>query len=129
MNVDFPIDLEYSIQTRQKADLLVSTTVPQGVAASYASPIRRVLGYSQVCILAVADQPFDIQVFQAADLKRNGSGNFAMTPSAFSAVVAGMQWLVCQRVPPCGAFMKLTLRNTGPGAMGELALTVLGLPC
>lgn len=129
MSADSVIQLKYSIQTRQKSDVLFTTAVPLGLGATYTSPIRRVIGYANICILAVSDQPFDIQVLQAADLRKNGTGNFVLTPAAFSAVVAGTQWMICERVPPCGAFMKMTLRNTGLAAMSELAFTVLGLPC
>lgn len=120
------------IQTRQKADVLWSTTTPLGAGGFYNSPIRRVAGYAELEIFAVSDQPFAIQVEEATDVRilpdGTVTGNFVQTEATMVAVAVGSQWLVCERINPCGNFARMVLGNLGGTMMGELAFVVQGLP-
>lgn len=118
---------EFVIQTRQKADLLALTKIPLGAGGSFQSRIRRVEGYAEIELFGVSDQPFQIKVFEATDVRRDGTGNFVLTQAAIVATASGAQWVICTRIDPCGRFAYFVLENTG-AAMTELAASVLGLP-
>lgn len=117
----------FEIPTRQKADLLFSTAEPLGIGDFFISPVRRVSGYAEIPVFALADQPFTIQVEEATDVEEDGSGNFVQTQT-LTAVAVGPLWLVCERIRPCGSYMQMTLGNLGGAGMTSLNFSVQGLP-
>lgn len=112
----------FEIATRQRADLLFRFTVPLGAGSSVVSDIRDVLGYDSIAILAISDQAFTIGVEEAC----TSDGDFSTTQVLTSALVNGLNQ-ICTRILPCGAFMKLTVTNTG-APMTVLDVASQGIP-
>jgi hypothetical protein len=112
----------FVIPTRQKSDVLFRLTTPLGAGSSVPIDARRVLGYDSIAFLAVSDQPFSISIQEACD----PDSGFAQT-QVLSSSVAGGQNVVCTRIEPCGALMRLLIANPGP-AMTLFDLSGQGIP-
>lgn len=117
-----PENPPFVIATRQKADPLFGSDVPLGAAGTFTSPVRQVVGYDSIAILAISDQPFTITVEEACE----PDGQYAQTQTLSSALVGGVQQ-ICTRIRPCGAFMILALGNTG-APMSTLDFCAYGVP-
>lgn len=119
---------EFTIPTRQKADVLFESSTPLGVGDSFTSDVKRVSGYAQISILAISDQPFGINVEEACVVDINGVGNFVQTGTTLMSSAVGGQQVICTRIQPFGNFMKMVLGNLGPGDMTSLSFSAQGIP-
>lgn len=121
------METQFSIETRQKAEVLFQTEVPLGVGGTFEGPVRQVDGYAQIAILGISDEPFTIEVFEAVNVTPDGAGRFVKTQGTLSSSVVGSQSVISTQVAPFGKFMKMLLTNTG-GAMSELSFVAQGRP-
>lgn len=111
------------IPTRQKTDSFFTTRDPIAPPAmTFSSGVTRVEGYGAVAIFAVSDQPFTIEVNEAAF----SDGTFVTTQTLASALVDGSQ-VVNTRITHNSSFMELVLTNTG-GLQTVLETNALGIP-
>jgi len=116
----------FMIPTRQKADILVENDAPLGAAPSSAtSSVREIAGYSELSILGISDQPFEVTVEAGC----TDDGPFAAVVTFTSSLDAstGLQ-KVCERMEPCGFFGRIILTNTSVTPQAQLSLCVIGLP-
>jgi hypothetical protein len=116
-----------AVQTRQTNDVLFSSDSPLAAAGIFTSEIRAVSGYGQIPILAISDQPFSIDVYEAVSLDAQGNGRFVLTQTTLVSAVVGGQEVISTRISPFGNYMKILLTNTG-GAMSALSFTAQGEP-
>lgn len=112
----------FEIATRQKTDVLFSSSVPLGAGSSLTLAIKRVIGYDAVAVLALSDAAFVVRVREA----NAKDGDFVVT-QLLSSTLVGSDQTVCQRVLPCGTFMTLEI-TTPAGAMSFFSLAGLGVP-
>lgn len=113
-----------AVQTRQRTERVAETTTPLQAAGSYESSTRLVAGYSVVALLALSDQPFTLMVSEASE----SDGEYGVT-NPFTAeleAVSGL-YMVCQRVRPCGTYLKTVLTNTGAD-MASLEYAATAIP-
>lgn len=116
----------FVIQTRQKDDVLFSRASdadPIAAGESFEFKVRRVMGYSQIRFLAIAEAGFTVHVLQAI----TSGGPFVETDTLTSAAAPGGEQFICENIEPCGSFMKLILENTG-GSPQAPDLQALGHP-
>lgn len=117
----------FVIQTRQKADELwrIVSASAESIAADgdLVLAVRKVAGYSEIRFLAFAAEPFSIRIEQGP----TGKGPFVETQVLTSVAGPGGEQIICESVEPCGAYMRLTVENTGAGVMAP-ELQALGLP-
>lgn len=115
----------FAIATRQKADVLFGPLARAlGASVSQVLPVRRVAGYARVNFLGISAATFTILVEEANEAE----GPFAQITTLTSALdpVTGLQ-RICERLAPCGTFMRLTVTNTG-ATRSAISLLVNGLP-
>lgn len=118
---------DFVVQTRQKNDVLFETSDPLGIAGAFTSGVMRVSGYSQVSFLGISDQAFTIDVLEAGEDANGDPGTFVLTQTLTSAFVGSSQE-ICDRIQPCGSFMRIVLSNTSGLAMTVLSLLGQGIP-
>lgn len=114
----------FVISTRQKADTLFGPlSKPLGAGESVVLPARRVAGYARVNFLGISVLAFTILVEEA-----NAGGFFTQTALFTSAldVSTGLQ-AICDRIVPCGTYMRVTVTNTGPSP-ASISFLANGLP-
>jgi hypothetical protein len=116
-----------AIQTRQKTDLLFESSDPLDTLGFFSSQVREVSGYAKISILAVADQPFAINVEEAVVVKVDGTGQFVQTDATITASLVGGQYRIVTTINPFGQFMKMVLGNLG-APMGFLSFMAKGIP-
>ncbi len=118
--------LKYVSATRQRADVLARTDAPLGPSpASFVSNPALAAGYSVLAILGISDRPFTVSVEEACF----PDGPFTVTSALSSALDAstGLQ-AVCQRVVPCGRYVRFTLANASASPQGALDFCASGIP-
>ncbi len=127
---------EFIIQTRQKADVLFESQTPLGIAEIFSSGIREVSGYSAIQILGIADEAFTVRIFEACEAEAGPQGitgpqfPFVESQGPFPSSLDATTGLnrVCVRLPPCGAFMRITVENVSGVAMDTFQICGSGLP-
>jgi hypothetical protein len=121
------------VPTRQKQDVLwelpkspEGKTLPIAAGAAVTLNTRLVEGYAELRFLAVMDQPFTIEVFEAC----GEDGTFVRTVifASAAAVPASAGQMVCDRRAPCGRLGRLVVTNTGADPTTSQELCGSGLP-
>lgn len=120
--------MRFIIPTRQKTELLFSTSTPLGVGGVFTTPVRRVNGYVKVEILAIADKSFGLNVEEAVSVDQHGNGHFVQTDPTVTAALVGGQFVISTTVKPFGNFMKMVFGNLALSSMTRFNVQVLGLP-
>lgn len=111
-----------SIQTRQGFEELFGTKLPLTPPSTFVTPAKEVAGYDSIAVLAVSDVAFEIQIQEACSF----DGEYAVTQTLASAVTPDGFQAICERIQPCGAFMKMT---AVPGApQGAFSFCSYGIP-
>ena len=111
-----------SIQTRQGFEELFGTKLPLAALSTFVSPIRQVDGFDSIAFLGVSDVAFDIQIAEACTL----DGEFVVTQTLSSAVTPDGFQGICERIQPCGSYMRVTV--VPAGAQSVLSLCSYGVP-
>jgi len=116
---------EFIIPTRQKADLLFSSSEPILAGQVVEFPVRLVAGYSSLRVFAVADQPFQGD----GDGSCSKDGPFGDLEGAPSSVdpVTGLNFL-CLVIPHCYPYVKLIFTSLSAVDMQRFSLCLHGLP-
>jgi hypothetical protein len=113
----------YVIPVRQHSEPLFVLLTPIGASASFQFPVREVAGFDVVNFLAISNLAFQIRVEEAS----TADGPWTPITTFASAPVAGLQQ-VCDRVFPCGRFMRVFLDNLAPSLQSTLEFIGYGLP-
>jgi len=115
----------FTVQTRQKSDLLVQTGETLDPADTFESEVREVAGYSAVSILVKGTQSIRVRVEEAC--KEDGA--FGLTETFSSALDPGSGlYVVCERFAPCGAFAKFYIDNLDVAVPSGIDACIFGLP-
>lgn len=117
----------FEIQTRQKTDVLFEFSEPLDLFGLFVSPVREVSGYAKITILAVADQPFGLNVEEAVSVADDGTGRFVQTDATITAALVGGQYQIATSVQPFGKYMKMVVGNLG-AAMSLFDFLAKGVP-
>jgi hypothetical protein len=113
----------YVIPVRQHSEPLFVLLTPIGASASFQFPVREVAGYDVVNFLAISNLAFQIRVEEASA----ADGPWTPVKTFASVLVSGLQQ-VCDRINPCGRFMRVFLDNLVASLQTTLEFTGLGLP-
>lgn len=92
----------FEIQTRQKTDVLFEFSEPLDLLGLFVSPVREVSGYAKITILAVADQPFGLNVEEAVSVADDGTGRFVQTDATITAALADRFYPSSKKCSLCG---------------------------
>lgn len=115
----------FTIQTRQKSEILVrlgETLDPSGI---FESPVKKVDGYSGISIFVTGTQPIRVRVEEAC----TEDGTFGLTETLASTLDpdSGL-YVICERVFTCGAFAKFYIDNLDPVADAAIDACISGVP-
>lgn len=113
----------YVIPVRQHSEPLFVLLAPIGASVSFQFPVREVAGFDIVNFLAISNLAFQIRVEEAS----TADGPWTPITTFTSAPVGGLQQ-VCDRVTPCGRFMRVFLDNLVPSLQSTLEFIGYGLP-
>lgn len=118
-------DDKSSIPSRQLTEDLFSSDVNVLAGQSFASPVRRVAGYSGINVLAFSDRTFLVRVEESS----SPTGPWQETnrfPSALDG--AGLRQVVSTRFIPYGTFCRVFVDNTSGLDTTVFSANFLGLP-
>lgn len=116
-------ETEFTIGTRQRADVLFHSDEPLGAGQSVSSGILDVRGYGTISILGSSGPTFTVSVREACF-----PDGVLIEVSSLPSAASGPSQVVCERINPCGAFVEIALTNTGGAPQGSLDFCVQGLP-
>lgn len=112
----------FQIETRQKTEELFSTDTPLSMGSSENLDTRLVLGYALVAFFGISDAPFSVVLSEDCE----EDGTFPAT-STLTALLVNGAYIVCERVAPCGSYMRAQVTSTG-AAQSYLELCGRGIP-
>ncbi len=121
------------VPTRQKQDVLwelpkdaTGKTLPIAAGVTVELETRLVEGYAELRLLAIMDQTFTIEVFEACSPEGTFVRIATFTSVAAFPVAAGQR--ICDRHNPCGRLARLVVTNTGGAPTTSQELCGSGLP-
>jgi hypothetical protein len=115
----------FTIQTRQKSEILVQSDEAIAPLATFESAVRKVDGYSAISILVTGVRSIQVRVEEAC----TEDGTFGLTGTLASTLdpISGL-YVVCERFATCGAFAKFYIDNLDPVAESGIDACISGVP-
>jgi hypothetical protein len=115
----------FVIETRQKEDLLYSSSELIGIGGMLAFPIRLVSGYGAVKFLAFSDVTFRLRIEQAPA----STGPWVETHRVDSALnTSATDQVICLAILPCGTYIRVFIDNTAVVPTGFFSFLTTGHP-
>lgn len=101
----------FTIETRQKADLLFSRRqVPDDGGSIFTFDTKKVIGYDSIRWLIISDLAFTLEILEGCGSAEGDP--FPVTASFFSVTSDAFQ-KICETIRPCGSFMFARIEFTG----------------